>query len=215
MIISLTITSSGPLTFTKLGSGLQHQIGCNLCIASFFCKLLIFSFSEAFNSAFLVFFRFLSVSLHLFAMSLKLFLSFSSVLSEMPFYTQFCQRLDLLLPWFQNAFHQVLSSDFHCLVPECSPLDFCCAPCCSFLTKPNILWSTHYCFFSLCFRAMHCFPGRVLCVLLKSCEIFFNTLFSITSFLKFSNCSAVIGFHPRLFHDFFVCASSCILAEKG
>ena len=42
---------------THLGSGLQHQVNCDFCIASVVCKLLITFPFEVFNSVFLHFFR--------------------------------------------------------------------------------------------------------------------------------------------------------------
>ena len=71
---------------------------------------------------------------------------------------------------------------------------------CSFFTQPDILWSTHYFFFPLCFRSVHYIPGRILCVfseelrdLFQWCSFFFHHFFF---FWNLNDCSSVTSFHP-------------------
>ena len=118
------MTSSGPLTSFSLSLALacKNKSDRDFCVASVLRELLV-PFLKIFNSFFLDSFGFLQVSVHLFTMPLKFFLSFCSVFGKVPFNVQFCQRLVLpFFPWLQAAPHQVFSSGFPCLFPEHPPL---------------------------------------------------------------------------------------------
>ena len=177
---------------------------------------MISALRPTFLCKFLIAFCFFLVGVHLFTVRLEFFLPFLPVFSTMSFHVQFCQRFTFgfLLPWFQTALRQMLSSGLPRLLPEYSPFEFCCAPCRSFCAQPDIIWSTHYFCFSFCFRSVHSFPGRVVGVLLKSCEIFFNAVVLDHHFFFGFHC---LRFHPVHFSSIclktFVCASSCILAN--
>ena len=82
------------LVVTQLGSGLQHEVHCDFCVATFLSKLLISFLLEIFNSAFLNIFCFLQVSENLFTVPLKFCLSFLTVFGKKLFHVQFSQRFN-------------------------------------------------------------------------------------------------------------------------
>ena len=146
---------------TKLRSGLQHEVHCDFCVATFLSFVAHSLFFLKYSNLFLLnIFCFLQLSVHLFTVPLKFFFCHSSLSSvKCPFTYSSVSGLLLVFSWFQTAFRQVLSSSFPCLLPEYSPLDSCCTPCGSFFAQHDVHWSTHYFFFSLCFQSVHHFPG--------------------------------------------------------